>query len=84
MLQWDFIRWTIIHAWFIPPDAGRIDEPEVKKRNARKVTVLSVFSVRPAAAKVRACLITGIDLDDAALSKLAADHRKTLRLRWGR
>ncbi|SPW67018.1 translation initiation factor Sui1 [Escherichia coli] len=44
---------------------------------ALKATVWCVFSVRPVDVKVRGvCLITGIDLDDAELTKLAAELKK--------
>ncbi|STQ11512.1 translation initiation factor Sui1 [Enterobacter cloacae] len=57
-------------------ETGRIDEPKAKAERP-KATVLSVSSARPAGVKVRVvCLITGIDLDDAELAKLAAELKK--------
>jgi hypothetical protein len=56
-------------------ESGRIDEPK-ESGTPEEGTASFAFSARPAAARERACLISGIDLDDAELAKLAAELKK--------
>ncbi|KJF77452.1 translation initiation factor Sui1 [Morganella morganii] len=57
-------------------DAGRIDEPEVKAARPKGDGIVRIQRQTSGRKGKGVCLITGIDSDDAALSKLAADLKK--------
>lgn len=66
---------TITAAWCIPRTPAASSRKTLS-RNAPRATALCASSVRPAAAREGVCLIAGVDLDDAALDKLAAELKK--------
>lgn len=57
-------------------DAGRIDGPEVKAARPKGDGIVRIQRQTSGRKGKGVCLITGIDSDDAALSKLAADLKK--------
>ncbi|MBW5406550.1 stress response translation initiation inhibitor YciH [Morganella morganii] len=57
-------------------DGGRIDEPEIKAERPKGDGIVRIQRQTSGRKGKGVCLITGLDLDDAALSKLAADLKK--------
>lgn len=57
-------------------DTGRIKQEEVKPQRARGDGVVRIQRQTSGRKGKGVCLITGVDLDDAALDKLAAELKK--------
>lgn len=57
-------------------DSGRIDEPKPKAERPKGDGVVRIQRQTSGRKGKGVCLITGVDLDDAALEKLAAELKK--------
>ncbi|MER5118088.1 stress response translation initiation inhibitor YciH [Serratia marcescens] len=57
-------------------DTGRINQEEVKPQRAKGDGVVRIQRQTSGRKGKGVCLITGVDLDDAALDKLAAELKK--------
>ncbi|HHP7834642.1 TPA: stress response translation initiation inhibitor YciH [Serratia marcescens] len=57
-------------------DTGRIKQEEVKPQRAKGDGVVRIHRQTSGRKGKGVCLITGVDLDDAALDKLAAELKK--------
>ncbi|MCL6405199.1 stress response translation initiation inhibitor YciH [Dickeya dadantii] len=57
-------------------ETGRIDEPEVKAARPKGDGIVRIQRQTSGRKGKGVCLITGIDLDDAALETLAAELKK--------
>lgn len=57
-------------------DSGRIKQEEVKPQRAKGDGIVRIQRQTSGRKGKGVCLITGIDLDDAALEKLAAELKK--------
>ncbi|WP_369788377.1 stress response translation initiation inhibitor YciH [Rouxiella sp. WC2420] len=57
-------------------EGGRIDEPKAKVERPRGDGVVRIQRQTSGRKGKGVCLITGVDLDDAALDKLAAELKK--------
>ncbi|HGW3586818.1 TPA: stress response translation initiation inhibitor YciH [Serratia marcescens] len=57
-------------------DTGRIKQEEVKPKRAKGDGVVRIQRQTSGRKGKGVCLITGVDLDDAALDKLAAELKK--------
>jgi len=55
---------------------GRIDEPKVQPQRAKGDGIVRIQRQTSGRKGKGVCLITGVDLDDAALEKLAAELKK--------
>lgn len=62
-------------------ESGRIDEPQLKAERPKGDGIVRIQRQTSGRKGKGVCLVTGLDLDDAALTKLAAELKKTLRLR---
>ncbi|VFS43602.1 translation initiation factor Sui1 [Enterobacter cancerogenus] len=63
-------------------DTGRIDEPREKAERPKGDGIVRIQRQTSGRKGKGVCLVTGIDLDDAELAKLAAEFKKEMRLWW--
>ncbi len=62
-------------------DSGRIDEPKAKVERPKGDGIVRIQRQTSGRKGKGVCLISGIDLDDAELAKLAAELKKKMWLR---
>ncbi len=62
-------------------DSGRIDEPKAKVERPKGDGIVRIQRQTSGRKGKGVCLISGIDLDDAELAKLAAELKKEMWLR---
>ena len=64
-------------------ETGRIDEPKAAPVRPKGDGVVRIQRQTSGRKGKDVCLITGVDLDDAELTKTGSGTEEKMRLRWG-